>query len=42
MITFKRIRGKHIVTVDGVETECVTMWEALEKIYKAYIRRILA
>lgn len=40
MITFKRIRGKFIVTVDGAETECKTMWEALECIYTAYVRRI--
>lgn len=40
MITFKRIGGNYIVSVDGTESICSTMWEAWEFIYTAYVRKI--
>lgn len=42
MITLKRIRGKLIVSIDGNERVCVTMWEAMECIYTAYVRKVKA
>ena len=42
MITLKTIRGKHIVTVDGIETVFDMMWDALEFIYTVHNRRAKA
>ena len=39
MITFKRIRGKNIVTVDGKEFVFDMFWDALEFIYSVHYRR---
>ena len=41
-ITLKRIRGKHIVKVDGNECAFDTMWDALEFIYSEHSRRARA
>lgn len=42
MITLKRIRGKHIVTVDEKESVFDMMWDALEFIYSVHSRRARA
>ena len=42
MITFKRISGKNIVTVDGVEYTFDMMWDALEFIYIMHRRKARA
>lgn len=42
MITFKRIRGQNIVTVDGKEFVFDMIWDALEFIYSVHSRRARA
>lgn len=42
MITLKRIRGNHVVTVDGNECAFDSMWDALEFIYSVHSRRARA
>ena len=39
MVTFKTIRGKHIVTVNGEESVFNTIRDALEFIYSVHSRR---
>jgi hypothetical protein len=38
-VTFKTIRGKHIVKVDGKETVFDDIWDAWEFIYSVHSRR---
>lgn len=42
MLTFKTIRGKHIVTVDGKESVFANSWDAWEFIYSVHSRRARA
>jgi hypothetical protein len=39
MLTFKRIRGKNIVKVDGTEVVFDNLWDAWEFIYSVHSRR---
>lgn len=42
MLTFKTIRGKHIVTVDGKEVVFDNFFDAWEFIYSVHSRRARA
>lgn len=41
-VTFKTVKGQHIVTVDGKEYIFAYMWDAWEFIYAVHSRRARA